>query len=50
MKKKVTHADLHYIERKMIVAKYYGHMFKYWLYKRQFKKIEKRLNKEDLYG
>lgn len=50
MKKKVTHADLHYMERKMIVADYCGHKFKYWLYKRKYDKIKKRLNKEGLYG
>ena len=50
MKKKVTYADLHYIERKMIVANYCGHKFKCWLYKRKYDKLKKKIQKEGLYG
>jgi len=35
--------ELYKTERKMIGAKYDGKKIKYWLYKRKYKKMKKRL-------
>jgi len=42
--------ELIYIERKMAVAWYCNHKFKYWWYKRKAKKLKVKIQKEGLDG
>lgn len=48
--KRSLQEQLIYAERKMIVANYCNHKFKYWWYKRQVEKLKMKIQKEGLDG